>query len=137
MLGERRAVPRLEPIVGRYLLLEFEGRPYRVYVEEAGAGGLEEVGYLQTEHDVVGTAAGVDLLQIQNAAIDQDGDRLPVREGGVLPTGNSATSGPMPSSSVFRERQKQLGVWWRDAATFLPWPCACRGSVGLKSGEQH
>ena len=31
-------MPRLEPIVGRYLLLEFEGRPYRVYFEEAGAG---------------------------------------------------------------------------------------------------
>ena len=31
-------MPRLEPIVGRYLHLEFQGRPYRVYFEEAGAG---------------------------------------------------------------------------------------------------
>ncbi len=31
-------MPRLEPIVGRYLNLEYEGRAYRVYFEEAGAG---------------------------------------------------------------------------------------------------
>jgi len=31
-------VPRLEPIVGRYLHLDFQDRPYRVYFEEAGAG---------------------------------------------------------------------------------------------------
>jgi len=29
---------RLEPIVGRYLQMEFQGRGYRVYFEEAGAG---------------------------------------------------------------------------------------------------
>ncbi len=28
----------LEPIVGRYLSLDFEGRRYRVYFEEAGEG---------------------------------------------------------------------------------------------------
>ncbi len=31
-------MPRLEPILGRYLHLDFQGRPYRVYFEEAGAG---------------------------------------------------------------------------------------------------
>jgi pimeloyl-ACP methyl ester carboxylesterase len=30
--------PALEPIVGRYLTYEIEGRPYRVYFEEAGQG---------------------------------------------------------------------------------------------------
>ena len=30
--------PRLEPITGRYLHLEIEGRPHRVYFEEAGQG---------------------------------------------------------------------------------------------------
>ena len=28
----------IEPIVGRYLRLDYEGRPYRIYFEEAGAG---------------------------------------------------------------------------------------------------
>src|SRR3954470_17820323 len=31
-------MPRLEPIVGRYIHLDFGGRAYRVYFEEAGAG---------------------------------------------------------------------------------------------------
>ncbi|MBS0243209.1 MAG: alpha/beta hydrolase, partial [Proteobacteria bacterium] len=30
--------PRFEPIVGRYLHLELDGRPHRLYVEEAGSG---------------------------------------------------------------------------------------------------
>ena len=30
--------PRLEPITGRYLHLEIDGRPHRVYFEEAGQG---------------------------------------------------------------------------------------------------
>lgn len=30
--------PRIEPIVGRYLHLELEGRPHRLYFEEAGTG---------------------------------------------------------------------------------------------------
>ncbi|MDP6342684.1 MAG: alpha/beta hydrolase [Alphaproteobacteria bacterium] len=30
--------PTIEPIVGRYLRLDFEGRPHRVYFEEAGQG---------------------------------------------------------------------------------------------------
>jgi pimeloyl-ACP methyl ester carboxylesterase len=30
--------PGFEPILGRYLRLEIEGRPHRLYVEEAGAG---------------------------------------------------------------------------------------------------
>ncbi|UUX49781.1 alpha/beta hydrolase [Nisaea acidiphila] len=29
---------RIEPITGRYIHLEIEGRPYRIYFEEAGAG---------------------------------------------------------------------------------------------------
>lgn len=31
-------MPHLEPILGRYLHLDFQGRAYRVYFEEAGAG---------------------------------------------------------------------------------------------------
>lgn len=30
--------PAFEPVVGRYLRLEFQGRPHRLYVEEAGTG---------------------------------------------------------------------------------------------------
>jgi hypothetical protein len=51
-----------------------------------GAGGLEEVGHFEPEHDVVGAAACVDLFAIQDAAIDQDGNGLPVGEGSVPPT---------------------------------------------------
>ena len=29
---------RIEPITGRYVHLDIEGRPYRIYFEEAGAG---------------------------------------------------------------------------------------------------
>ena len=40
--AERRAPPLgvsyVEPVVGRYLRLDFEGRPHRVYFEEAGEG---------------------------------------------------------------------------------------------------
>lgn len=32
------AAPAIEPVVGRYLRLEIEGRPHRLYFEEAGAG---------------------------------------------------------------------------------------------------
>ena len=32
------AEPALEPVVGRYLRLNFRGRPHRIYFEEAGAG---------------------------------------------------------------------------------------------------
>ena len=51
------------------------------HVEEAGAGGLDEVGYLQPEHDVVSAAACVDLFQIQDAAIDEDRNSLAMSEG--------------------------------------------------------
>jgi len=30
--------PRFEPIIGRYLRLELDGKPHRIYVEEAGEG---------------------------------------------------------------------------------------------------
>lgn len=32
------AEPYIEPVTGRYLNLQFEGRPHRIYFEEAGAG---------------------------------------------------------------------------------------------------
>lgn len=32
------SAPTLEPVVGRYLRMEIEGRPHRLYFEEAGAG---------------------------------------------------------------------------------------------------
>ena len=32
------AEPMIEPVIGRYLRLQFEGRPHRIYFEEAGQG---------------------------------------------------------------------------------------------------
>jgi hypothetical protein len=34
----RVGAPTIEPIVGRYLRLDFKGRPHRIYFEEAGQG---------------------------------------------------------------------------------------------------
>ena len=51
------------------------------HVGEAGAGGPDEVSDAEAQHDVVSAAARVYLLQIQNAAIDEDRNGLPVREG--------------------------------------------------------
>jgi pimeloyl-ACP methyl ester carboxylesterase len=37
-LGAPESEPEIEPVTGRYLRLPFEGRPHRVYFEEAGSG---------------------------------------------------------------------------------------------------
>lgn len=50
------------------------------YVGEAGAGGLEEVGDFEAEHDVVRPAARIDLFEQKDAAIDEDWYGLPVGE---------------------------------------------------------
>ena len=56
------------------------------HVEEAGAGGLEEVGDFEPEHDVGGAATRIDLFEQEDPSIDEDRHGLPVGEGSVPPT---------------------------------------------------
>jgi len=48
---------------------------------EVSVGSLDEVVHAEAQHDVVSAAAGVDPFQIQDAAIDEGGNGLPMGEG--------------------------------------------------------